>query len=187
MVEVVSGQRFDEYLREHIFLPLEMNDTSFVVPTDKMQRFAQLYKPIDDGLLEPASSFSSRRFVNQDNLYFSGGGGLCSTIDDYLQFCRMLLGQGRLGNAQILQSETLQQMFTNQLDSIERPPGRFQFGLGFAKSSRGDFAWGGAAGTRFWVNPEQQLAVIYMVQISPYGRRNHGDLVRDQAYRATAK
>ncbi len=132
--------------------------------------------------MKAASGLKSVRFVNAGNEYFSGGGGLCSTIDDYAKFCKMLLNQGRGNETQIVKPETLKQMFTNQLATIDRPPAGFKFGLGFAISPRGDYSWGGAAGTRFWVNPEKKLAVLYMIQIQPYGPRKHGEIVLDAAY-----
>ena len=182
LVEVVSGERFGVYLQSNIFNPLGMKDTFFTVPIAKRDRFAELYRG-EDGNLEPAPFFSSIRFLNT-NEFDSGGGGLCSTIDDYLSFCKMLLNGGTYNNEQILKQKTLDLMFTNQLgDQVEQASNQFQFGLGFRISPRGDYSWGGAAGTRFWVCPEKQLAILYMVQINPYGSRNWGDQVRDIAYK----
>ena len=186
VVEVVSGQRFADYLKENIFDPLKMDDTSFSVPREKLPRLAELYEG-EDGNLKPASPFASFRFVNATD-FDSGGGGLCSTIDDYLKFCQMLLGKGKFNGKQILKAETLEMMFTNQLgDQVEEASRSFQFGLGFRISARGDYSWGGAAGTRFWVNPEKQLAILYMVQINPYGSRNWGSQVRDLVYKSLEK
>ncbi len=184
VIEVTSGQEFDEYLNENVFEPLGMTDTFFSVPTAKQDRFAQLYRPGINGKLIPASPIQSLRFYNQDNAYFSGGGGLCSTVDDYLKFCKMLLNKGELDGARIVKAETINEMFTNQLAKIERPPGRqFEFGLGFRKFPQGDFGWGGAAGTRFWVNPTKQTAVIFMMQIMPV-KKSYGEIVRDATYSA---
>lgn len=182
LVEVVSEQRFDDYLNEHIFQPLEMNDTFFTVPEDKQDRFAQIYAG-EDGDLKAKSAMSSYRFLNAND-FDSGGGGLCSTLDDYLQFCKMLLAGGTLNDKQILKKDTIDEMFTNQLAEIDERSRNFKFGLGFRISPRGDYGWGGAAGTRFWVNPEKQTAILYMVQISPYGNRNWGDRFRDAVYNA---
>ncbi|MEM7476214.1 MAG: serine hydrolase domain-containing protein, partial [Planctomycetota bacterium] len=180
VVEVASGERFDDYLQANIFDPLEMKDTFFTVPKDKRPRFAELYQG-SDGDLKPSNVFASFRFFNPTD-FDSGGGGLCSTIDDYLSFCKMLIGGGTLDGKQILKKETIDTMFTNQLgDKVEEASRMFQFGLGFRISPRGDYSWGGAAGTRFWVNPEKQLAILYMIQINPYGNRNWGDQVRDIA------
>lgn len=182
LVEVVSGERFDNYLKKNVFDPLQMKDTFFTVPKDKQDRFAQLYRG-EDGNLKPSPPLSSYRFLNEND-FDSGGGGLCSTLDDYLQFCKMLLGGGTLNGKQILKKETLDQMFTNQLADVDESSRRFQFGLGFRISPEGDYSWGGAAGTRFWVNPEKQLAILYMVQISPYGNRNWGERIRRMVYRS---
>lgn len=182
VIEVASEMRFDEYLQANIFDPLGMEDTFFTVPEDKRERFSELYRG-KDGSLTPAPARSSFRFLNAND-FDSGGGGLCSTIDDYLKFCQMLLGGGTLDDQQILKQESLDQMFTNQLSDIERSSRSFQFGLGFRISKLNDYSWGGAAGTRFWVNPEKQLAILYMVQINPYGARNWGSKVREIVYDA---
>ena len=187
VIEVASGMKFDAYLNESVFKPLGMTDTFFAVPNQKQDRFAQLYTSKAKGKLGVASPLHSIRFYNEDNSFFSGGGGLCSTIDDYATFCKMLLAKGKFGETQIVKPETIDEMFTNQLAKIERPPGRgFQFGLGFRAFPQGDFGWGGAAGTRFWVHPEKQTAVIYMMQIMPV-KQSYGEIVRDAAYSALRK
>ncbi len=181
LVEVVSEKSFDAYLQANIFEPLGMVDTFFVVPAGKQDRFAQLYREVR-GDLQPAPKINSYRFMKKTG-FRSGGGGLCSTLDDYLRFCQMLLGEGRFGEHQILKAETVETMFTNQLAGVEQSSRRFQFGLGFQiDPKRGDFAWGGAAGTRFWLNPEKQTAILYMVQINPYGKRKTGERIRDWVY-----
>jgi CubicO group peptidase (beta-lactamase class C family) len=97
----------------------------------------------------------------------------------------MLLNEGKLGDQEIVKSETLEQMFKNQLGKIERSPGKqFKFGLGFRVFPQGDYGWGGAAGTRFWVHPKKEMAIIFMMQIMPNGNRKYGELVRDAAYAA---
>lgn len=174
LVEVVSGERFDQYLDQHIFKPLRMVDTSFMVPKEKMDRFAQMYRGDGKGGLKPSNPWASMRFTNQKNLYFSGGGGLCSTTNDYLRFCRALLRGGELDGVRILKAASIKQMTTNQL----KTPG-FQFGLGFSITPEGEYAWGGAAGTRFYINPKRKLIGIYMIQINPYGQRKHGSKMRE--------
>lgn len=172
LVEVVSGERFDKYLQKHIFEPLKMTDTSFMVPKEKMDRFAEMYRE-RNGELKPAGGMSSIRFTNPGNKYFSGGGGLCSTTKDYLRFCRALLRGGELDGVRIIKAESIKEMTTNQL----KTPG-FQFGLGFSITPEGEYAWGGAAGTRFYINPKRNLIGIYMIQINPYGGRKHGGKMR---------
>ena len=185
LVEVVSEKRFGDYLKSSIFDPLEMGDTFFTVPKEKRPRFAEIYEQ-RGGKLKPKSPLASIRFVNE-NEFDSGGGGLCSTIDDYLKFCQALLNRGERNGKRILKSETLKQMFTNQLESIDQHSDSFKFGLGFRCFPEGDFGWGGAAGTRFWVHPEKQTAILYMVQINPYGRRNVGNRIRRVVYQAVKK
>jgi CubicO group peptidase (beta-lactamase class C family) len=184
VIEVASGQSFDAYLRENIFLPLQMDDTYFSLPAAKLERFATLYKPAKNRTLTPANPLQSLRFVSEANDFFSGGGGLCSTLDDYANFCKMLLQKGNFAGKQIVDASTIAEMFTNQLADIDQPPGQFKFGLGFKISPRGDYGWGGAAGTHFWVNPEKNLTILYMVQIMPYGNRKDRDFVRDAVYSA---
>ena len=185
VIEVASEKTFNDYLKANVFQPMDMNDTFFSVPTAKQDRFSQLYKPDSGGKLIPASPLSSIRFVNEANEFYSGGGGLCSTVDDYLTFCKMLLEKGKGGNQQIVKPETLEEMFKNQLGKIENSPGRqFKFGLGFRVFPQGDYGWGGAAGTRFWVHPKKDMAIIFMMQIMPNSGRKYGELVRDAAYAA---
>lgn len=187
LIEVVSGQRFDRYLQQHLFDPLEMTDTHFLVPEEKRDRLAVMYRDNRNGELVPARSRSSRRYTSESNEFFSGGGGLCSTIDDYLNFSLMLVEGGQFKGRQIIKPETLETMFTNQLTSIDSPPRGFRFGLGFAISrqkSGEDFSWGGIAGTRFWVHPGLKMISLYMIQVNPYGRRAFGEQVRSIAYGA---
>jgi CubicO group peptidase (beta-lactamase class C family) len=182
VVEIVSGKRFDEYLTEHIFKPLRMGDTFFVVPPEKQNRFAQLYTPDTKGLLQPAPKIHSLRFLFQKNEFFSGGIGLCSTMDDYLRFSKMLLNRGQLEGTRVLSSEAIDLMFTDQLAEIKTKLEGFKFGLGVEISERGDYAWGGAAGTRFWVHPGKKMIVLFMTQILPYEPRLYGEQIRDIAY-----
>ena len=183
LVEVASGERFDRFLRTHIFAPLGMRDAFFNVPIEKLDRLAEMYAPDGNGL-KPAAAQRSRRLVNPDNRFFSGGGGLCCTTRDDLRFCQMLLNGGMLDGKRIINSETIAEMTKNQLGEEVRGRGGFQFGLGFAISDRGVYSWGGAAGTRFWIDPVNQFIGIFMIQINPYGGRNYGDQMKTIVYRA---
>ncbi len=158
-----------------------MQDTFFTVPEAKRERFAELYTPSGDGL-KPAKARSSYRFVN-DTDYHSGGGGLCSTLDDYLQFCRVLTNKGSHNGIQILKPESLHEMFRNQLEEVKYSASWFQFGLGFyIDPKKGDYSWAGAAGTGFWVNPKRKLAILYMTQVNPYEPRDTRDRLRQMTY-----
>lgn len=181
VVEVASGMSFKEYLDKNIFGPLKMTDTFFSVPKDKQNRFAEMYR-FQDGKLVPASPMASIRFVSDRNEFYSGGGGLCSTTDDYLRFARMLLNKGELDGIRILKAETIAEMTRDQLPkSIQSR--EFKFGLGFRIDKNGHFSWGGAAGTRFWVDPNNKMITVFMVQINPY-RGGHGAQFKKLTYAA---
>lgn len=183
VIEVVSKMNFDDYLRKNIFEPLKMNDTFFSVPKTKLDRFSLLYTPNRGNGLKPANLFKSARYYDTNNTFFSGGGGLCSTLGDYAIFCEMLLNRGNHNGVDIVKPKTIEQAFSNQLESIPNQK-QFKFGLGFQIFPEGDYGWGGAAGTRFWVNPAQNLTIIFMTQIMPYGNRNLGESLRAKVYDA---
>jgi CubicO group peptidase (beta-lactamase class C family) len=198
LVEVLSGQSFDEFLQEHIFDPLKMVDTGFWVPEDKMHRFAQLYAPAADrnGVV-PSNPNLSRNYVSKPSL-FSGGGGLVSTAGDYLRFCQMMLNGGELDGVRILSRKTVELMTTNhcQDTDIAMAARGYGFGLGFAVAenqgrsgqlaSVGEYNWGGAAGTKFWIDPKEEFIGIYMVQILPHGGYNFGNEFKVLAYQSIA-
>lgn len=195
LVEVLSGMRFGEFLEQRLFTPLGMVDTSFVVPEEKLPRLAQLYSP--EGTGEGANAFlqqstSNALVVAADEVsdgfregatFESGGGGMVSTASDYLRFSQMMLNGGTLDGARILSPKTVQLMTTNHLGEIQMGLGRrgVGFGLDFAVvldpgevgevGSAGEYNWGGAAGTRFWVDPEEELIGVFMVQSIPHRTR----------------
>ncbi len=210
LVEVVSGQTFEEFLNDRIFGPLGMVDTSFWVPPEKRSRFAQLYAPKGtpgdanaflaqntSTEIEPAPAITSRNYVSKDPAtFFSGGGGLASTASDYMRFCMMMLGGGQIDGTRILSPKTVELMTSDHMGGIEAGPmtaGGYGFGLGFAVSngpgelgeytSKGEFNWGGAAGTKFWIDPQENLIGIYMVQILPH-RTTLGDEFRSLVYQS---
>lgn len=195
LVEVLSGTPFDQYLDERIFKPLGMVDTGFYMPPEKMHRFAQMYSPDRNGGIVPADPNLSRNFVEKPGL-FSGGGGLVSTAADYYRFCQMLLNGGELNGARILSRKTIELMTANHLVDgiIGGPSGGYGFGLGFAvaedlgaigsATSVGEYNWGGAAGTRFWIDPAEEFIGIYMVQILPHTGLNYGSQFKILAYQS---
>ena len=199
LVEVLSGQNFDVFLKQRIFDPLGMVDTAFWVPDEKLDRFAQMYSPVPskDGEITPAPSFYSRNFVNNPT-HFSGGGGLVSTASDYFRFCQAMLNGGELDGARILSRTTVELMTDNHTLDMECAlrGGGYEFGLGFAVAqepgrigvpvSRGEFNWGGAAGTKFWIDPGEEFIGIYMVQILPHTGLHYGDQFKILAYQAIA-
>jgi len=193
LVEVLSGLSFGEFLRKRIFEPLGMRDTSFVVPEDKRSRLAQLYSPVGsrfsadapvrftaETALEPADPELTRPYLD-GSLFESGGAGLVSTIEDYLRFALMLANEGELDGVRLLAPATVDHMRKDHLEGIVSS-GLWSmdgFGLGVgvvrdtaAKSGEvgadGAYGWGGAAGTNFWIDPEEELVVVFMSQFLPH-------------------
>ena len=187
LVEVLSGQKFDEFLQQRIFQPLGMTDTDFWVPEDKLQRLTTLYAPAD--LLDPMKPglhvFDSPQAstVSKPPKLLSGGGGLVSTVSDYSSFLRMIVNGGEWQGARLLQAQTLQMMRSNQLaDGVKVAfpmwimPGTV-FGLGFAiknelqpedpASALGEYHWGGLMGTHSWMAPEADLTGFCLTQRMP--------------------
>ena len=185
LVEVMSGQSLDEFLRERIFEPLEMTDTHFYLPESKLNRFSALYQPDDNGKIELTEAPTAEsRFVAEPHVYFSGAGGLMSTARDYFRFHQMMLNGGELGGTRILGRKTIELMTINHIGDKEiwlAGPG-YGFGLGYAivtdlgqsgsPRSEGSYYWGGAYGTIFWVDPKEELIGILMAQIRPYTHIN---------------
>jgi CubicO group peptidase (beta-lactamase class C family) len=188
LCEVLSGMSFDRYLEERILGPLGMVDTSFSVPPSRVDRLAANYAPqngtprfrlVDDPLNSPYA---------RPRTYFSGSGGLVSTAADYLRFCRMLANGGQLDGVRIIGPRTLRLMTINHLPggkdlaTVARTAGETAregvgFGLGFAVlldqavaqiiGTPGEFYWGGAASTAFFVNPVEDLIMIFLTQLRP--------------------
>jgi CubicO group peptidase (beta-lactamase class C family) len=202
LVEVVSGMPFDEFVAQRITEPLGMVDTAFWVPEPKRDRLAQLYSPAGtaegaEAWLRPSASTelvvapasTSRNFVRRPPMP-SGGGGMVSTAADYMRFCLMMLHGGELDGVRLLSPKTVELMSTDHLGEIPMGLGRrgYGFGLGFAVAtdlgeigeltSEGEYNWGGAAGTAFWIDPEEELIGVYMVQIIPHRTSLGGDFKR---------
>ena len=207
LIEVLSGKPFDQFLQERIFTPLEMNDTGFTVPAGKKDRFAKLYTITKEGRLAPSPTCSTRQecydaFPNavpdflQSQGMLSGGGGLTSTAYDYLRFCQMLLNNGQYDGKRLLSRKTVQLMSSDHLGTIPGLGPGTGFGLGFAVSkapgeagmmgSPGEYNWGGAAGTKFWIDPQEQLIGIFMIQILPHTGLEYGSEFRVLTYQSIA-
>jgi CubicO group peptidase (beta-lactamase class C family) len=187
IVEVASGIPFDVFLRERIFTPLKMVDTAFDVPEAKWSRFSTVYSPdANDGIrpMKDPESFintdmSPWQYYQSPKKYFSGGAGLASTASDYFRFAQMLLNGGELDGVRLLGTKTVQAMTTSHTEDIpgaEGGPGS-GFGLGFRVvtdlgnsqliGSKGMYGWGGIYGTSFWIDPQEKLVAIMMVQKYP--------------------
>ena len=199
LIGKISGKPFDRFLKERIFDPLGMNDTGFFVSPDKAHRLAACYSADPQGGMTFHATERKGGMTLQDDpatssflsppSFISGGGGLCSTVTDYLTFCRALINGGALGGVRLIGPKTLSLMTSNHL-----PGGRYLpelsrslfseatyngigFGLGFSVTmdpalalipgSRGEFAWGGAAATSFWIDPAEELIAIFMTQVMP--------------------
>jgi CubicO group peptidase (beta-lactamase class C family) len=199
LIEVISGRPFDSFLKERIFDPLGMVDTGFSVPEEKMDRFAQMYTPdAKTGKIVPAPAFYSRNFVGHPT-FFSGGGGLVSTASDYFRFCQMMLNGGELDGVRVLSRTTVELMASDHTYEVPMSTGRntgYAFGLGFAVAqepgrigvpvSAGEYNWGGAAGTKFWIDPKEKFIGIYMVQILPHTGLHYGDTFKVLSYQTIA-
>ena len=193
LIEVLSGQTLDVFLEERMFKPLGMVDTGFYVPEEKMHRFAQMYVPGEGGQLELANPALSRNFVEKPS-FLGGGGGLVSTTGDYLRFCQMHLNGGELDGVRLLGRKTVELMRTDHLGDVVRGDGAYGFGLGFAVAkdlgkigavgSVGEYNWGGAAGTRFWIDPVENMVGLYMIQILPGSGLPYSSLFKNFAYQS---
>jgi CubicO group peptidase (beta-lactamase class C family) len=169
VVEVVSGKTLGEFLNERIFAPLGMTDTGFYVTADKLNRAAQPWQ------MPEAPPMTPRFDVAQKPRFESGGGGLTSTMEDYLRFAIMVADGGDFAGKRLLGKQTIEFMTADHTKARPgRPPG-LGFGLGFEvrtsvgdaalPGSLGEYGWAGNAGTLFWIDPKEQLIAIYMVQV----------------------
>jgi CubicO group peptidase (beta-lactamase class C family) len=179
LIEVLSGKNLDMFIQERVLNPLQMTDTHFQLPKEKIGQLTTGYRVDENDALQIAELPSESRFLN-DLTLINGGGGLVSTTNDYLNFCRMLINNGKFKGQQLLKPETLKLMTQDHLISVRKftprlrlLPGETGFGLGFSIASKnqglhGVYGWGGAVGTYFRIDPEQELAYIMMIQLSPY-------------------
>ena len=183
LVEVISGKSFDEFLRQRIFEPLDMMDTSHYLDRSKAGRLASGYRPGEEGqivLADPGSIES--QLVSGSKTLFRGATGLLSTAEDYVRFQQMMLNGGELDGTRLLGRKTVELMLANHTGGMFDRPGQ-GFGLGYAivldrgaagtPQTEGTGYWGGAHGTRFWVDREEELIGILMIQVLP---NNHLDI-----------
>jgi CubicO group peptidase (beta-lactamase class C family) len=184
IVEIASGQTFDQFLKTRIFDPLGMKDTGFVVPPEKKSRLVTLYDDEDGRLVR--SDPQTPGWLNTTTL-FSGGGGLYSTADDYMAFAQMLANKGELNGQRLLGTKTVELMTTNHVGDLfaqARSIGSAGIGFGLSvqvvldpvvanlREGTGSFGWGGAFGTNFWVDPENDLVGLLMIQEPVNSLRN---------------
>lgn len=189
LIERISGLSLPDYFRQHIFAPLGMDDTAFMVPADKAGRLPEAYVFDAEAKLKLSDKAGLESLWAKGWSFNSGGGGLASTVADYHRFCRMLLNGGALDGVQIISPKTLELMTANHLpggrDLTQMSKSLFSeadmagigFGLGFATTidsaatlvpcSNGDFYWGGMYSTAFFVDPVEDIIMIFMTQLMP--------------------
>jgi len=197
VVEVVSGLTLDAFLRSQILEPLGMDDTAFYVPPEKAARLATVYSLPQGGTLTRAPDGSGMQaqgeYVDGPRASFSGGAGLVSTAADYARFLQMLLDGGTLDGVRLLSPSSVALMTTDHIGAVYGVPG-VGFGLGFSvvedlgargtPGSVGEFGWGGAYHSTYWVDPAQELVVVYLTQVIPAVGLDDFGKVRALVYQA---
>jgi CubicO group peptidase (beta-lactamase class C family) len=204
LIEIMSGQPLDAYLRETVFGPLGMPDTGFYVPDDQASRFAACYRRDENRNLVLADDPVESRY-REEPTFLSGSGGLVSTMPDYLRFCQMLVHGGELDGVRVLGRKTVELMSTNHLPgggdmsqfAMAGGYGEVGFsGMGFGLTvsvskgpaatgvigSAGEYMWGGAASTIFWVDPAEDLTTVFMTQLIPSATFNFRGQLRALVY-----
>jgi len=200
LVEKLAGVPFETYVRAHILDPLGMKETGWTQPQERFVRLAATYTRGADGKLARQPDAITRRMNFEPSRRLTmGGAGLVSSIDDYMRFARMLLGEGTLDGVRILKPSTVKLMATDQLDPRMKErfflPMKGSVGFGFdfavrtaqpndAKENRGaagEFFWDGAASTLFWVDPANRMTVVFFTQRTPFDATLHHD-IREAVY-----
>lgn len=197
VIERASGQPLDEFLRTRIFEPLGMKDTHFYLPESKTERFATVYSAKESGGLErapePGGMVGQGAYLKGPRKSFSGGAGLLSTANDYARFLSMLLNGGELDGKRLLSRKSVELMTTDHLNGVAFRDGQ-GFGLGFSvvkdlgargqAGSVGEYGWGGAYHSVYWVDPKEQLVVVYFTQLIPARGLDDHDKLRALVYQA---
>jgi CubicO group peptidase (beta-lactamase class C family) len=197
VVERASGMPLDEYLRTQIFEPLKMRDTHFYLPPAKADRLATVYSADASGKLERAPTagtmVSQGQYVEGPRKSFSGGAGVLSTAGDYARFLQMMLGGGELDGVRILSRKTVELMTVDHIGALATQDGQ-GFGLGFSvvkdvglrgvPGSVGEYGWGGAYHSSYWVDPQEQLVVVYFTQLLPSNNLDDHSKLRALLYQA---
>ena len=198
LVERVSGQTLEEFLRARIIQPLGMKDTHFYLPESKAERLAVVYSAAESGGLErapdPGGMAGQGAYVRGPRKSFSGGAGLLSTAEDYARFLSMMLNGGELDGKRILSRKSVELMTADHLRGVAYSGAGQGFGLGFsvvkdlgargAPGSVGEYGWGGAYHSVYWVDPKEQLVVVYFTQLIPARGLDDHDKLRALVYQA---
>ena len=198
LIEAVSGQPLDEFLRTRVFEPLGMEDTHFYLPQDKRDRLATVYSAASGGLErapDPGHMVGQGAYVDGPRTSFSGGAGLLSTATDYARVLQMTLNGGELEGTRLLSRKTVELMTTNHLTDQPFRAGQ-GFGLGFSTvedvgarglpGSKGEYGWGGAYHSTYWVDSVEELVVVYLTQLIPAGGLDDQGKLRALIYQAIA-
>jgi CubicO group peptidase (beta-lactamase class C family) len=194
LVEKLSGTTLKAFLTERLIRPLKMQDTAFYLPEDKAGRLATVYaadptgvrRAPEPGTTQGGSQLGQGHYLRGPRMAYSGGAGLLSTAADYSRFLEMLRRGGELDGRRYLGRKTVELMVANQLDTVSYQPG-MGFGLGFSirtdlgkagePGSEGEYGWGGAYHSKYWIDPRERLTVVYMTQLIPAGDiDDHGKL-----------
>jgi CubicO group peptidase (beta-lactamase class C family) len=184
LIEIWSGQSFDQFLRTRLFEPLAMNDTYFYLPPAKQDRLAVLYTEDTDGnLRRQTGQFGfTTDYPKVAGTYFSGGAGLSSTLADYSRFLQMLLNGGAYGGKRLLSPTTIKLITSNQIGGLNQGPNKFGLGFGIISDhgatglllTPGTYEWSGIFGTTYWVDPTEDIVAMIYTQKYP---NRYGDLV----------
>jgi len=202
VIEKVSGKSLEEFITSRILTPLGMKDTHFYLPQNKGNRLATVYSAYADKPLERApdsgTMTSQGAYANGPRKSFSGGAGLLSTASDYAKFLQMMLNKGIYNGNRILAPSTVDLMTVSHLGEIKYDWGTgIGFGLGFSvcedlgdrgvPGSEGEFGWGGAYGSTYWVDPKEDLVVVYFKQLIPTNNLDDQNKLRTLIYQAIVK
>ena len=198
VIEVVSGQPLDEFLQYEIIKPLKMVDTHFYLPQKKSERLAIVYSSMENGIKkapDPGMDTGQGHYIDGPRKSFSGGAGLLSTAEDYATFLQMMLNGGEMGQTRILSRKSVELMTVDHISNIDFPwYNGVGFGLGFSilkdvgsrgtPGTVGEYGWGGAYHSTYWVDPVEELVVVYFTQLIPANGMNDHAKLRTLVYQA---
>ena len=198
VIEVVSGQPLDEFLQYEIIKPLKMVDTHFYLPQKKSERLAIVYSSMENGIKkapDPGMATGQGHYIDGPRKSFSGGAGLLSTAEDYATFLQMMLNGGEMGQTRILSRKSVELMTVDHISNIDFPwYNGVGFGLGFSilkdvgsrgtPGTVGEYGWGGAYHSTYWVDPVEELVVVYFTQLIPANGMNDHAKLRTLVYQA---
>ncbi|MEZ4684684.1 MAG: serine hydrolase [Bacteroidia bacterium] len=197
LIEVVSGESLDVFLRNRILDPLGMNDTHFYLPKEKKDRLTVVYARTEDGLKrvsDEGGMGSQGAYVDGPRRSFSGGAGYLSTAMDYARFLHMMLNEGEFNGKRIISPKTVELMTVNHIGDLFSWEKGTGFGLGFfvvedlgqrgLLGSEGEYGWGGAYHSTYWVDPEEELVVVYFTQLRPANGLDDHAKLRALVYQA---